>query len=134
MAFSRQFVVTSVVTVLTWLLTFHWIMPGQSSKTVGTATSTATGTAQTAGSKGNARAEGNATVKRNWSTTCNLQIQCKNRNFHECNFSGCANESFLKLRYFSLSGTLPTQLVTMVNLRELYVRTKHLEAYLHLHF
>ena len=141
MAFSSPF----IVTVLTWLLTFNWMMTGgngqvvRNAQTVGTATSTKTSIGHTVGSEGNVQAKGNvrsagtgkpeenAPVKRKLST-CNLQSRCKKKKFHECDFSGCANEAFLDLRGSSLSGTLPTQLLTMVNLRNLYVRTKHLEA------
>ena len=88
-----------VATVLSWLLMLNLIITVANAKTVDSG------------------------------STCNLETQCKNKNFHECDFSGCADETSLNLRKSSLSGTLPTQLGTMVNLENLYVRMKYLEAW-----
>ena len=87
-----------VVTVLSWLLMLNLML-----------------------SVVNANTEGDA-------KNCTLGSQCKNKNFHECDFSGCADNTTLRLYKASLSGTLPTQLGTMVNLQRLYVRMEYLEA------
>ena len=141
------------MTVLSWLLMINWIITMVNTKTtVATAqaaevagiTSTRINNpeivdnAQTVGSGkpmtvGNGNSVGKAPIQRklNSEKICmqNLHTQCENQNFHECDFSGCEYAQGIDLRGSSLSGTLPTQLGTMVNLRTLYVRMKYLEAY-----